>query len=940
MQHRFTHKTNVNNNDTLTWSGFYKKPLQEPPLSPSSTSSSVYATPNTSPCTSPISLNFTNNNKEVNYLVNKLESLNVNDNNFPINGLDENIADNMIENCLPVGLALNFVINDKPIVIPMSIEEPSVIAAVSGAAKTISSYKGFTAIAPERNMIIAQVALLDIPEDSMNLSIKKLLDNKIEIIKFANKFCENMVERGGGVLDIDVRRVPHVCDAMGANCASSVAEGVAPLLSEITGGRIGLRIVSNLNVERIVKASFSIPVSMLAYKDLSGEKVANQMIEAYEFAEIDEYRATTHNKGIMNGIDAVAIATGQDWRAIEAAAHVWACDNSRNNNNNKDADDNGNDYNYYRPLTSYWIEKNENGNGDDQKQQQLMFCGELEMPITVGTAGGVLKTNPVYSYNLGIMGYPNTKELSMIMACVGLAQNFAALRALSTEGIQRGHMSLHAKNLAIAAGCPTDTVSSISQRMIEQGRISLSAARELLELCTIEKGKNTEMSADNLDLLEKINYLKSLRAIRERSNKIYQKGETNNLDHFHVNLSNIQEVINVMASLIKRDYKNINDIPPHGRWRHFDVGGHSRIWTLINSWKDDCDTLEITRRILDLFVVSVLLDAGAGNTWSYKEIGSGEVYNRSEGLAIASLDMFKSGIFSSQENQPHQVNADKLINISVNDVSKSFQVNDNNLLAGLEGRSNLLVRLGHALKNHPEFFKLNDNLPPRPGNLLDYLLSNSIKQENDIVVKIDTLWSVIVDGFSDVWPPTRTSVAGISLGDVWPFDGLKKTSDAHVDDPTENLIPFHKLSQWLTYSLMEPITKIYGVKFEGVEHLTGLPEYRNGGLFVDTGVLTLKSIDMDRGLDYAKKFSKNDLEVVPMFEADDSLVVEWRAMTVILLDIVAQRIRDHLGLSEQQLSLAQVLEAGTWKAGRELAASLRPKTRGPPIAIKSDGTVF
>jgi len=564
MQHRLTHKTNVNNNDALTWSGFYKKPLQErqnqvklvfpnifnnnntittgateeAPLSTSSTSSSVYATPNTSPCTSPISLNFTNNNdnnnnnnkeEEVNYLVNKLESLNVNNNKFPINGLDENIADNMIENCigtigLPVGLALNFVINDKPIVIPMSIEEPSVIAAVSGAAKTISSYKGFTAISPERNMIIAQVALLDIPEDSMNLSIKKLLDNKIKIIKFANKFCENMVERGGGVLDIDVRRVPRknkrpiininnsnnnnnnnhlpispsnsnewliihlkidVCNAMGANCASSVAEGVAPLLSEITGGRICLRIVSNLNVERMVKASFSIPVSMLAYKDLSGEKVANQMIEAYEFAEVDEYRATTHNKGIMNGIDAVAIATGQDWRAIEAAAHVWACDNSRNNNNNKDADDNGNDYNYYRPLTSYWIEKNKNGNGDDQ---QLMFCGELEMPITVGTAGGVLKTNPVYSYNLGIMGYPNTKELSMIMVCVGLAQNFAALRALSTEGIQRGHMSLHAKNLAIAAGCPTDAVSSISQRMIEQGRISLSAARELLELCTIEKG--------------------------------------------------------------------------------------------------------------------------------------------------------------------------------------------------------------------------------------------------------------------------------------------------------------------------------------------------------------------------------------------------------------------------------------------------------------------
>ncbi|CAG8630994.1 40517_t:CDS:2 [Gigaspora margarita] len=443
---------------------------------------------------------------------------------------------------------------------------------------------------------------------------------------------------------------------------------------------------------------------------------------------------------------------------------------------------------------------------------------------------------------------------------------------------------------------------------------------------------------------EQIKYFKSLRSVRERSNKVYEKAKTNSLNHFQVDFSKLQEVVTKVIALIKRDYEQISDIPPHGRWRHFDVGGHARVQTLINEWKSsDCDKLEITRRLLDLFVISVLLDAGAGNAWSYKEQKTGNTYNRSEGLAIASLDMFKSGIFSSLGSQPYQVDADKLKSIGVEDVRLAFQVNENNPLDGLEGRANLLSRLGHALKSHSTYFKSKDNSPPRPGNLLDYLLSNSTTNENVTFVKLDTLWSVVVYGFSDIWPPTRTSLEGVSLGDVWPCEVLRSPNAS--PDSTDHLVTFHKLSQWLTYSLIEPMTKILGITFEGVEQMTGLPEYRNGGLFVDTGVLTLKQSDVERGIKYYKQNLlpsgiQSEVEIVPMFEVDDSVVIEWRAITVILLDKVADEVRNALGLSKEQLSLAQVLEAGTWKAGREIAASLRPITRGPPIAIKSDGTVF
>ncbi|CAI2183334.1 13158_t:CDS:2 [Funneliformis geosporum] len=397
-----------------------------------------------------------------------------------------------------------------------------------------------------------------------------------------------------------------------------------------------------------------------------------------------------------------------------------------------------------------------------------------------------------------------------------------------------------------------------------------------------------------MSVQEKIKFLKSLQAIRERSRKVYKKAEKNELKHFNLDLSKLQDAVITVISLIKRDYNDISEIPPHGRWRHFDVGGRSRVHVLMDQWKqNNITTQEITRRILDLFVVSVLLDAGAGNSWSYKEPDTGSSFNRSEGLAIASYDMFKAGLFSSQSSQPHQVDADRLININVDDVRKAFQVDDNNPLEGLEGRSKLLSRLGQALKNHPEFFEGKDGLPPRPGNLLDYLLSHSTTTTSQlaVTVKIDTLWSVVVDGLAEIWPPTRTSVNGVSLGDVWPCEVLK--SAGSTADSTEHLVPFHKLSQWLTYSLIEPMIKISNITFEGVEHLTGLPEYRNA--------------DTERGLNFHNdNVFQKAVEVVPMFEVDDPVVIEWRAMTVVILDVIAEKVRKELELTKEQLNLAQI----------------------------------
>jgi degradative hydroxymethylglutaryl-CoA reductase len=336
--------------------------------------------------------------------------------------LQEPVADSMIENCigttcLPFGLALNFLIDQKQVIIPMAIEEPSVIAAVSGAAKLISAYGGFTASCSSRNIIYAQLQLLDIKDMDLEDLHERFEFSKYLFIEQSNEFCKSMKERGGGVVDITLRKIKRsrvvddqsywtvvhfhidVCNAMGANAANNVAEGMAPAFKEFFSARVGFCIVSNLNPERLTKvnysksfkASFKIPIESLAYKGYSGLDVANRIIEGYEWALDDPYRAVTHNKGIMNGIDAVAIATGQDWRAIDSSCHAWASLKSGGKG--------------YGPLTTYHITEFEG---------QSFFVGELELPLLVGSKGGVLKTNPAYAISLGLMNDPDSKELAKV----------------------------------------------------------------------------------------------------------------------------------------------------------------------------------------------------------------------------------------------------------------------------------------------------------------------------------------------------------------------------------------------------------------------------------------------------------------------------------------------------------------------------------------------
>eukprot|EP01125_Pyxidicula_operculata_P004586 TRINITY_DN1728_c0_g1_i1.p1 TRINITY_DN1728_c0_g1~~TRINITY_DN1728_c0_g1_i1.p1 ORF type:complete len:824 (+),score=163.68 TRINITY_DN1728_c0_g1_i1:965-3436(+) len=424
--------------------------------------------------------------------------------------LPNNIADNMVENCigtmsLPLGLGLNFIVNGKEFVVPMSTEEPSVVAAVSGAAKTIGDNGGFKTTY-SGNVMVSQVQVLNVADPEK--AKETILLHKAELMEEGNRFCRTMLRRGGGMRDIVPRILPYdrkkyftvhtpsdgitkltpsgqpvfdksvevfggdsnakpdnmlvvhllvdVCESMGANTVNTVAEGLAPAIQELVGGgcRVGLKIVTNYCVERRASAKFVIPVSKLGYKGKSGESVASGIIEGYALAYEDIYRAVTHNKGIMNGVDAVAIALGQDFRALEAGAHAWA---SRDGT--------------YRPLTSYRFVK---------KGKELCLEGFLELPVPIGTRGGSIQSHPAMEYTHGLLYNPNCADLGEILVAVGLAQNFAALRALASEGIQRGHMSLHSRNIAIQAGAPPELVPEVSAYMIARGKISVNTARDYL----------------------------------------------------------------------------------------------------------------------------------------------------------------------------------------------------------------------------------------------------------------------------------------------------------------------------------------------------------------------------------------------------------------------------------------------------------------------------
>ncbi|MEO7006717.1 MAG: hydroxymethylglutaryl-CoA reductase, degradative [Terrimesophilobacter sp.] len=383
--------------------------------------------------------------------------------------LDVEKADRLTENVIgvfsmPLGLGLNFHINELDYLVPMVVEEPSIIAAVSSAARLVRRAGGFTSVA-DTPMILGQVQVLDVidPERART----DLLLRTQEILDVANSQHPNMVLRGGGAKELEVflagdtaehgelvvvHLVVDSCDAMGANLVNTMCEAVAPLIEEITGGHVFLRILSNLTDRAIVRARAVIPTARLGSGDFSGEQVRDGIILANEFAELDAHRAATHNKGIMNGIDAVAIATGNDWRAIEAAAHAYAARSGR-----------------YSPLTT-WTSNDE---GD--------LVGELELPLKVGTVGGQVESNSAVRIAYNILGTRSAVELAQVMAAVGLAQNLAALKALSTEGIQPGHMRLHARSVAVAAGATGERFAEVVEKLVASGEIKVWKARRILE---------------------------------------------------------------------------------------------------------------------------------------------------------------------------------------------------------------------------------------------------------------------------------------------------------------------------------------------------------------------------------------------------------------------------------------------------------------------------
>lgn len=382
--------------------------------------------------------------------------------------LDLEAADKMIENVvgvmgLPLGLGMNLRVNDKQYIVPMAVEEPSILAALSSASKLVGQCGGFETEATDP-ILIGQIQVVRVPD--LDQAKRALSERRQEVINLANSLHPNMVARGGGAQDIElfvhplpssgkpmlvVHLLVNTCDAMGANLVNGMCEGVAPLIESITGGEVFLRILSNLTDRALVRARCKIPVELLVGRGYSGEEARDGIIMAGEFAEVDPYRAATHNKGIMNGIDPVAIATGNDWRAIEAGAHAFAARSGR-----------------YTSLTKWSAD--ENGN----------LCGSLEMPIKVGIVGTAVESNPTAALNLRLLGVESAIELAQVMGAVGLAQNFAAIRALATEGIQKGHMTLHARSVVTAAGSPQEIFDEVLDRLILSGEIKVWKAQEIV----------------------------------------------------------------------------------------------------------------------------------------------------------------------------------------------------------------------------------------------------------------------------------------------------------------------------------------------------------------------------------------------------------------------------------------------------------------------------
>jgi hypothetical protein len=386
-----------------------------------------------------------------------------------------------------------------------------------------------------------------------------------------------------------------------------------------------------------------------------------------------------------------------------------------------------------------------------------------------------------------------------------------------------------------------------------------------------------------------------------------ETGLDNRLRHFRVDLARLDATVDLVLATTRKAYPTF-DVPFHSRWRHFVVGDVDR-WVALADTKAWRDGKERARAEFDLGIVSVLLDAGAGASWRFRDAVTGTKIGRSEGLALASLDMFAHGAFSANSDEPLRVDAAALERLTVADLQNGFQVGEDNPLVGLEGRVGLLRRLGQQVSTLPDIFSRSDT--PRPGGLFDHLAAQADKGS----IVATTILSELLRQLGPIWP-SRITLGGIPLGDCW------RHPDLRTDEATSELVPLHKLSQWLSYSLIEPLQRA-GLEVTNIDGLTGLAEYRNGGLFVDTGVLVLRDPgDAEREHDVAS-----------------TLVVEWRALTVALLDRLADLLRQRVGLDPVSLPLAKILQGGTWSAGRATAFARRPDG-SPPIKIVSDGTVF
>ena len=405
-----------------------------------------------------------------------------------------------------------------------------------------------------------------------------------------------------------------------------------------------------------------------------------------------------------------------------------------------------------------------------------------------------------------------------------------------------------------------------------------------------------------------VTYLRSLGAIRERCQQLFDLALVDQLQHFRCDMTKLDRTADYVLEVIKTNYPDLQ-VPFHSRWRHFEAGGDRRL-DLLKARLAGLSPLEKARTKFDLVITSVLLDAGAGAEWQYQEPGTDLVWRRSEGLGIASFYTFLQGGFSSNPDQPLQADAQGLQKFSSEILKENFQVTPDNPLVGVQGRVELLQKLGATLAKSPQMFSL-DGIDFRLGYMVDYLQLQTKNQQ----LPAARVFQAVLYGLGDIWA-NRIILEGVNLGDVWQHSQLSG------ETPASKLVPFHKLSQWLTYSLLEPLQEL-GIEITHLEEMTGLPEYRNGGLCLDLGLLQPKYPEI----------------LTQTYTPDAEVIVEWRALTVILLDRMAETIRQQLNLNATDLPLVKILEGGTWAAGRTIAAKLRPGGI-PPLKIDSDGTVF